>query len=233
MHKEEDKVVVFSPPWQQGYLKWSWTFTSSACSALVCRECLCVPSWFRKKNGGGATRCCLAVRIRFRDLCIRSVSRGSSELVSSWLSGKTYGWLWYRLARLWVVGSYGTRFIFYGWGHLYICIERILYPVLLCSLPKSCLLPSFVLVVKYIASESNWIIFFLSLDFLVKDSLPNVTFPVPRSFAGNVAVNRENHANDTLFFWAFETQNGSLTAAADERSDVPWAIWLNGGWVTK
>ncbi|PAV20210.1 alpha beta-hydrolase [Pyrrhoderma noxium] len=65
--------------------------------------------------------------------------------------------------------------------------------------------------------------------FLVKDSLPNVTFPVPRSFAGNVGVNRENHANDTLFFWAFETQNGSLTAAADERSDVPWAIWLNGG----
>lgn len=33
--------------------------------------------------------------------------------------------------------------------------ECILYPVLLCSLPKSCLLPSFVLVVKYIASESN------------------------------------------------------------------------------
>ena len=71
---------------------------------------------------------------------------------------------------------------------------------------------------------------FLSLDFLVKDSLPNVTFPVPRSFAGNVAVNRENHANDTLFFWAWEKvgQNGSLTAPAVNDTD-PWIIWLQGG----
>ena len=68
-------------------------------------------------------------------------------------------------------------------------------------------------------------------DFLVKDSLPNVSFPLPRNFAGNIGVNRANHPNDTLFFWAFESQNGSLTAAADECSDRPWAIWLTGGYV--
>ena len=68
-------------------------------------------------------------------------------------------------------------------------------------------------------------------DFLVKDSLPNVSFPLPRNFAGNIGVNRVDHPNDTLFFWAFESQNGSLTAAADECSDRPWAIWLNGGYV--
>ncbi|EJD07280.1 alpha/beta-hydrolase [Fomitiporia mediterranea MF3/22] len=62
--------------------------------------------------------------------------------------------------------------------------------------------------------------------FLVKDPLPNVTFPLNRNFAGNIGVNRPNHPNDTLFFWAFETQNGSLTA---ESSEKPWAIWLNGG----
>ena len=69
------------------------------------------------------------------------------------------------------------------------------------------------------------------LDFLVKDSLPNVSFPLPRNFAGNIGVNRANHPNDTLFFWAFESQNGSLTADVDECSDRPWAIWLNGGYV--
>ncbi|KAL5492153.1 hypothetical protein ACEPAI_3600 [Sanghuangporus weigelae] len=65
--------------------------------------------------------------------------------------------------------------------------------------------------------------------FLVKDPLPNVTFPLNRNFAGNIPVNRANHPNDTLFFWAFESQNGSLTSDAGDRADVPWAIWLNGG----
>ncbi|PIL24661.1 hypothetical protein GSI_12545 [Ganoderma sinense ZZ0214-1] len=65
--------------------------------------------------------------------------------------------------------------------------------------------------------------------FQVTDALPNVTWTLPRSFAGNIPVNRAGHANNTLFFWAFEHENGSLTAAAGERSDVPWAIWLNGG----
>lgn len=68
-------------------------------------------------------------------------------------------------------------------------------------------------------------------DFLVNTSLPNVTFPLNRSFAGNIAVNRANHLNDTLFFWAFESENGSLTADASA-SDKPWAIWLNGGCVS-
>ena len=70
------------------------------------------------------------------------------------------------------------------------------------------------------------------LDFLVQEgSLPNVTFPLSRNWAGNIPVNRTNHPNDTLFFWAFEKENGSLTAAAGERSDEPWGIWLNGGYV--
>lgn len=64
------------------------------------------------------------------------------------------------------------------------------------------------------------------VDFEVKDPLPNATFPVGRSFAGNIPVNRAGHDNDTLFFWAFESQNGSLTA---ENSAEPWGIWLNGG----
>ncbi|OJT09784.1 Vitellogenic carboxypeptidase [Trametes pubescens] len=50
-----------------------------------------------------------------------------------------------------------------------------------------------------------------------------------RHFAGNIAVNRPGHPNNTLFFWALEKDNGSLTVGADDRSDVPWGIWLNGG----
>ena len=59
--------------------------------------------------------------------------------------------------------------------------------------------------------------------------MPNVTWTLPRSFAGNIAVDRDGHPNNTLFFWAFEKDEGSLTAAAGERSTVPWGIWLNGG----
>ncbi|EJD07265.1 alpha/beta-hydrolase [Fomitiporia mediterranea MF3/22] len=65
--------------------------------------------------------------------------------------------------------------------------------------------------------------------FLVKDPLPNVTFPLSRNWAGNIPVNRTNHPNDTLFFWGFESKNGSLTASADENSSEPCALWLNGG----
>ena len=46
------------------------------------------------------------------------------------------------------------------------------------------------------------------------------------SFKGNIPVNREGHQNDTLFFWGFEKQNGSLTA---EDNTEPWLIWLQGG----
>lgn len=60
------------------------------------------------------------------------------------------------------------------------------------------------------------------------EKLPNITWTLPRNFAGNIAVNRSGHANDTLFFWGFEKSNGSLTAAAHETSE-PWGIWLNGG----
>ncbi|KAI0695231.1 Alpha/Beta hydrolase protein [Cytidiella melzeri] len=67
--------------------------------------------------------------------------------------------------------------------------------------------------------------------FLVEEgSLPNVSFPLSRNWAGNIPVNRTNHPNDTLFFWAFEHANGSFTQdAGSGGSDEPWAIWLNGG----
>ena len=68
-----------------------------------------------------------------------------------------------------------------------------------------------------------------SPDYEVKDPLPNVTWSMPRSFAGSVSVNRENHPNNTLFFYAFEREGGSLSAADGERAGEPWVIWLNGG----
>lgn len=52
---------------------------------------------------------------------------------------------------------------------------------------------------------------------------------MPRSFAGSVSVNRENHPNNTLFFYAFEQEDSSLSAADGERAGEPWIIWLNGG----
>ncbi|KAH9951054.1 alpha/beta-hydrolase [Amylocystis lapponica] len=61
--------------------------------------------------------------------------------------------------------------------------------------------------------------------FQVTESLPNITWDLARSYAGNINVQREGHPNNTLFFWAFEKQDGSLTADSTE----PWAIWLNGG----
>ena len=66
----------------------------------------------------------------------------------------------------------------------------------------------------------------LNSDFEVVQPLPNVSFPLGRSWAGNVPVDRPGHPNNTLFFWAFEKENGSLTA---EGSTEPWGIWLNGG----
>ncbi|KAJ3505493.1 hypothetical protein NMY22_g17567 [Coprinellus aureogranulatus] len=61
--------------------------------------------------------------------------------------------------------------------------------------------------------------------FRVTDPLPNVTFPISQSYAGNLPVNRGS-PNNTLFFWGFEKSAGSLAAT---RSDEPWGIWLNGG----
>ena len=57
---------------------------------------------------------------------------------------------------------------------------------------------------------------FPMLDFLVNDPLPNMTFTLERSFAGNLPVNRQGHPDNTLFFWAFEKTNGSLTRNANE-----------------
>ncbi|KAJ3553097.1 hypothetical protein NM688_g3802 [Phlebia brevispora] len=65
--------------------------------------------------------------------------------------------------------------------------------------------------------------------FEVTEPLPNVTWPIPRNWAGNIPVDRPGHPNDTLFFWAWEKEQGSLTAEEFERSDEPWGIWLNGG----
>jgi len=66
------------------------------------------------------------------------------------------------------------------------------------------------------------------VDYQVTEQLPNVTWNLPRNWAGNIQVQRAGHPNDTLFFWAFEKENGSLTAGANERVDEPWGIWLNG-----
>ncbi|RPD59090.1 alpha/beta-hydrolase [Lentinus tigrinus ALCF2SS1-7] len=65
--------------------------------------------------------------------------------------------------------------------------------------------------------------------FQVTDPLPGVSWPLSRNFAGNIPVDRPGHPNNTLFFWAWEKTEGSLTAAANERAGVPWGIWLNGG----
>ena len=62
-------------------------------------------------------------------------------------------------------------------------------------------------------------------DFEVTEQLPNVTWDAPRSFAGNIGVQRVGHPNNTLFFWAFEKDSGSLTVHGSE----PWGIFLNGG----
>ncbi|KAI0366275.1 alpha/beta-hydrolase [Pilatotrama ljubarskyi] len=67
--------------------------------------------------------------------------------------------------------------------------------------------------------------------FEVTEKLPDLPGPLPRMFAGNIPVNRQDHPNDTLFFWAFEKQgaNGTLTAPADANNTDPWIIWLQGG----
>ncbi|KAI0705478.1 alpha/beta-hydrolase [Earliella scabrosa] len=72
--------------------------------------------------------------------------------------------------------------------------------------------------------------------FAVKNPLPGLNLTgraqrLPRSFAGNIPVNRAGHPNNTLFFWGFERQgtNGSLTAPAHANNTEPWIIWLQGG----
>ncbi|OJT06591.1 Pheromone-processing carboxypeptidase KEX1 [Trametes pubescens] len=67
--------------------------------------------------------------------------------------------------------------------------------------------------------------------FEVKDLPPVIPTGLPRSFAGNLPVDRAGHKNDTLFFWGFEREggNGTLTAPADANNTDPWILWLQGG----
>ena len=68
--------------------------------------------------------------------------------------------------------------------------------------------------------------FLFGADFQVNDSLPGISFDLGNNYAGNIGVQRPNHPNDTLFFWGFEKENGSLS---NINSTEPWGIWLNGG----
>lgn len=54
-----------------------------------------------------------------------------------------------------------------------------------------------------------------------------MTFDLGRNWAGNIPVGRTGHPNNTLFFWAFEKEDSSLTATADERSNEPCGIFIN------
>ena len=72
-------------------------------------------------------------------------------------------------------------------------------------------------------------------DFEVKYPVPGLNLTngtaLPRSFAGNIPVDRPDHPNNTLFFWGFERQgaNSTLTAPAHTNNTEPWIIWLQGG----
>ncbi|KAI9056434.1 alpha/beta-hydrolase [Trametes sanguinea] len=60
--------------------------------------------------------------------------------------------------------------------------------------------------------------------FEVTAPLPGIpSAGLPRSFAGNIPVDRPGHPNDTLFFWGFERQgaNGTLTAPANSNNTEP------------
>ncbi|KAJ3761692.1 alpha/beta-hydrolase, partial [Lentinula raphanica] len=62
--------------------------------------------------------------------------------------------------------------------------------------------------------------------FEVAESLPNVTWNSPRSFAGSISTETPEMPNNTLFFWGFEKFNGSITM---KNSSDPWMIYLAGG----
>jgi hypothetical protein len=67
-----------------------------------------------------------------------------------------------------------------------------------------------------------------STDFQVKQPLPIVSLPLTRNWASNIAVDRAGFPNHTLFCWAWERENGSLTAGPGDPAGEPWGIWLNG-----
>ncbi|CAK5281400.1 unnamed protein product [Mycena citricolor] len=62
--------------------------------------------------------------------------------------------------------------------------------------------------------------------FEVTEPLENVTWPLPRNWAGSISTKTVGSPNNTAFFWGFEKSNGSLT---DVHSKEPWMIWLAGG----
>jgi hypothetical protein len=69
-------------------------------------------------------------------------------------------------------------------------------------------------------------------DFEVStSSLPKINFALPNSYAGLISVNRTDHDGDQLFFWGFESSQGSLSASAGQQAGKPWGVWLNGGYV--
>ncbi|KAJ3868604.1 alpha/beta-hydrolase [Lentinula novae-zelandiae] len=74
---------------------------------------------------------------------------------------------------------------------------------------------------SYAYSEEGW-----PQYFEVVDSLPNVTWTSPRSFAGSISTETPDMPNNTLFFWGFETFNGSITST---NSSDPWVVYLAGG----
>jgi hypothetical protein len=80
------------------------------------------------------------------------------------------------------------------------------------------------------SAELNVVLTPLS-DFKVTTKLPGLDFDIGTSYAGNINVQRAQHPKNSLFFWGFESQNGSLTADVGELMDRPWAVWLQGGCV--
>lgn len=68
------------------------------------------------------------------------------------------------------------------------------------------------------------------LDFQVISPLPNITFNIGTTYAGNIPVQRAGHPNNTLFFIGVEKTKGSLIAKSTPANRDPWGIWLNGGW---
>ncbi|KAJ6483116.1 alpha/beta-hydrolase [Mycena sanguinolenta] len=62
--------------------------------------------------------------------------------------------------------------------------------------------------------------------FEVTDPPENVTWPLPRNWAGSISTRTVGNENNTAFFWGFEKTNGSLT---DTNSTEPWMIFLAGG----
>lgn len=66
-------------------------------------------------------------------------------------------------------------------------------------------------------------------DFQVTSPLPNITFDIGTTYAGNIPVQRAGHPNNTLFFVGVEKTKGSLIAKSTPANRDPWGIWLNGG----